>query len=413
MPWEFTIRGRVVVRGTGAGVPDVRVEAWEKDAYGSDTRVGVARTDDEGQFTIQFDGAQFANERGPDLYFRVLQGNRLVASTEETIQGNLNPGSTTVTIDVDPAALDGQGERPTSGDPDAPPPVDNTIPSTVVAQTEHLYTGDDPHQKGVDPAVFELRRAAALRGRVETRAGEPLAGVAVTIPGRPEYGYAESRADGTYDLAVNGGETLTVRYEKADFLPAQRKLPADWQSFTTAPDVALVPAEAITATTVDLTAPEPQVARGSVNEDSDGVRQPTVLFPAELTAPVTNLEVQIGEFTTTAPDDLPADAHTDAVAAFIERARSQHGEDLIMLYIFGSTARGEASGRSSDVLVVLPDGPDHDAIADSLRDIAYDVRLEYGPLVELHILDEATFERHQRQRNPFVRNVLREGRSYA
>ncbi|EMA56650.1 nucleotidyltransferase domain-containing protein [Halococcus thailandensis] len=117
----------------------------------------------------------------------------------------------------------------------------------------------------------------------------------------------------------------------------------------------------------------------------------------------------------TATESTSADAHTAAAEAFVERARSQHSDKIAELYVFGSTVRGEASGRSSDVdvLIVLPDNPDRDAIADSLRDIAYDVMLEYGPLVELHILDGPTFERHQQEGNPFVRNVLREGRSYA
>jgi predicted nucleotidyltransferase len=117
----------------------------------------------------------------------------------------------------------------------------------------------------------------------------------------------------------------------------------------------------------------------------------------------------------TATESTSADAHTAAAEAFVERARSQHSDKIAELYVFGSTVRGEASGRSSDVdiLIVLPDNPDRDAIADSLRDIAYDVMLEYGPLVELHILDGPTFERHQQEGNPFVRNVLREGHSYA
>jgi len=117
----------------------------------------------------------------------------------------------------------------------------------------------------------------------------------------------------------------------------------------------------------------------------------------------------------TADETLPAGAHRDAAAAFVERVRSQHGEGLVALYVFGSTVRGEATGRSSDVdvLVVLPDNPDYDMLADSLRDIAYDVMLEQGPLVELHILNESTFERHRQEGNPFVRNVLDEGRSYA
>lgn len=116
-----------------------------------------------------------------------------------------------------------------------------------------------------------------------------------------------------------------------------------------------------------------------------------------------------------AHETLPSDAHTDAAAEFVERARSHHDEDLAELYVFGSTVRGEASGRSSDVdvLIVLEDTPDRDAVADSLRDIAYDVMLEYGPLVELHILDEPAFERHQRDGNRFIKNVLAEGRSYA
>lgn len=117
----------------------------------------------------------------------------------------------------------------------------------------------------------------------------------------------------------------------------------------------------------------------------------------------------------TAPEPLSAEAHSDAAEAFVDRARSQHGDEIVELYVFGSTVRGEANGRSSDVdiLIVLPDSPDRDALADSLRDIAYDVMLEYGPLVELHMLDEPTFKRYQREGNPFVRNVLREGRSYA
>ena len=117
----------------------------------------------------------------------------------------------------------------------------------------------------------------------------------------------------------------------------------------------------------------------------------------------------------TAHESLPGDAHANAAAAFVERTRSQHGDEIAELYVFGSTVRGEASGRSSDVdvLIVLTDDVDHDATADSLRDLAYDVMLEYGPVVELHVFDEATFERYQREGNPFIKNVVTEGRSYA
>lgn len=116
-----------------------------------------------------------------------------------------------------------------------------------------------------------------------------------------------------------------------------------------------------------------------------------------------------------AHESLPADAHTDAATAFVDRARSRHGDEIAELYVFGSTVRGDAHGRASDVdvLVVLDDDTDREASADSLRDIALDVMIEYGPAVELHLLSETTFKRHQREGNPFIRNVVTEGRSYA
>lgn len=110
---------------------------------------------------------------------------------------------------------------------------------------------------------------------------------------------------------------------------------------------------------------------------------------------------------------LAADAHTDAAAAFVECAQSQHRGQIIELYVFGSTVRGETRGRASDVdvLVVLNES-ERQAIADSLRDIALNVMIEYGPVVELHILSKTTFERYKQEQNPFIQNVLTEGRSY-
>lgn len=114
------------------------------------------------------------------------------------------------------------------------------------------------------------------------------------------------------------------------------------------------------------------------------------------------------------PTRLSTDAHTAAAEAFAERARDRFGDTVDDLYVFGSTARGKARGLSSDVdvLVVLADDADHAAVDDALHDIAYDVMLEYGPVVELHVLTESAFERTKGE-NPFVRRAVSEGRSYA
>lgn len=98
------------------------------------------------------------------------------------------------------------------------------------------------------------------------------------------------------------------------------------------------------------------------------------------------------------------EAHAEAAESFVDRARAEYGDRIEKLYVFGSTVRGETRGLASDVDVLLVlDDRDREATADGLRDIAYDVMLEYGPVVELHILSESTFERHQREGNPFFR----------
>jgi Nucleotidyltransferase domain. len=104
-------------------------------------------------------------------------------------------------------------------------------------------------------------------------------------------------------------------------------------------------------------------------------------------------------------------AHAAAAEAFAERARNRFGDAVADLHVFGSTARGEARGLSSDVhvLVVLEDDADHAAVDDALHDLAYDVMLEYGPVVELHVLAESAFERTNGE-NPFVRRAVSEER---
>lgn len=116
----------------------------------------------------------------------------------------------------------------------------------------------------------------------------------------------------------------------------------------------------------------------------------------------------------TGGQDPTTDDHAAAAAAFVERARTAFGSLISDLYVFGSTARGDTRGLASDVdvLVVLDEDANTDAVADRLRDHAYDVMLEYGPVVELHLLSRREFEQSRRQGNPFVENAVREGRSY-
>src|SRR6266850_6782619 len=164
------------------------------------------------------------------------------------------------------------------------PPNNPTVATNLRTSTEFLYTGANPIQTGMGPAVIALQRAAVVRGKVMTRDGAPLSGVQMTVIGHAEFGQTLSRADGVFDMAVNGGTFLSVRYDKPGFLSAQRQVYVPWQDFALFPDVVLIQPDS-QVTPVDLTANVPiQVARGNTVTDGDGTRQSTLLFSHGTTA---------------------------------------------------------------------------------------------------------------------------------
>lgn len=164
------------------------------------------------------------------------------------------------------------------------PPVAKGVATRLADSVAFLYTGPDAIQTGVAAGTIQERRIAVIRGRVSDRDDKPLPAVRVRVLGHPEFGQTFSRADGQYDLAVNGGARLTLQFDKAGVLPAQRQVQTPWRNFVAAPDVSLIEVDD-KATVVDLASPQQiQVALGSTVTDSDGVRQLAVLFPAGTTA---------------------------------------------------------------------------------------------------------------------------------
>lgn len=217
------------------------------------------------------------------------------------------------------------------------PALDPTVVPTLGRGIEFLYTGDNPIQTGVAPGTILARRAGGLRGRVLDRNNAALPGVTITVLRHPELGQTLSRADGWFDMAVNGGGLLTVNYERAGYLPAQRQVRVLWQDHAVLPDVVLVRLDS-QVTVVDLSASVPvQVARGNPVTDVDGTRQATVLFPqatqAEMVLPdgttqaITTLSVRATEYTVGAsgpnamPGELPAaSGYTYAVELSVDEA---------------------------------------------------------------------------------------------
>ncbi len=188
---------------------------------------------------------------------------------------------------------------------DVAPPLDVTSFPSISDAVAFLYAGGDPVQTGVAPDAIVPVRAAVLRGRVLTREGDPLPSVTVKVLSHPELGSTLTRPDGMFDLVVNGGGLLTVDYDRAGYLPAQRQVDVPWQDYRCLPDVVLIAPDP-QVTTIDLAGPL-QIARGSVITDADGTRQATILFPegtsAEMvlpdgsTQPLTVLSVRATEYT--------------------------------------------------------------------------------------------------------------------
>jgi hypothetical protein len=100
------------------------------------------------------------------------------------------------------------------------PPLAPAIVTDIGSATSFLYSGTNAIQTGVTNGTIQARRAAAIRGVVRQSDGQSLPGVTISILNHVEYGQTVSRANGRFDLAVNGGGALAVKYEKSGFLPA-------------------------------------------------------------------------------------------------------------------------------------------------------------------------------------------------
>jgi RHS repeat-associated protein len=230
---------------------------------------------------------------------------------------------------VDPSDPTVRSERPPNSplpdpgplppDPEqVAPPVEEGVTTDMADSASFLYEGENPVQTGVEPETIQDKRVAVLKGKVINRLGEPVPGVRITVLDHPEYGETLTREDGEFDLAVNGGGTIKLVYEKDRYMPAQRQVDAPWRDFAVAEDVVLV-GFSRRVTDVDLAGTEEMlVAQGSSITDVDGTRQSTVLLPGNTQAemvmpdgtkqPLPQLEFRATEYTVGegGPEAMPA-----------------------------------------------------------------------------------------------------------
>ena len=320
-------------------------------------RIVIGDIDDEGRVTVT--GAAGAVEAG--ALVRIVNnrsGDPFQESASDagefTVRALAEPGDLLTLTATDAAGNDSEGisltvATTTTGVPPDPKTVasevDATLPTALLQATAFLYAGPNPIQTGVAPGAIEGRRVAVLRGQVIDRQGTPLPGAIISIVNHPELGQTISRADGLFDMAVNGGGNLTVRYEKPDYLPVQRKINTPWRDYEWLPTVAMIQLDS-KVTTIDLTAATAtRVAQGSVVADDDGQRRTTILFPADVEAtmilpdgsnqPLTTLSVRATEYTVgvngpkAMPGPLPGTSgYTYAVELSVDEALAAGAKEV-------------------------------------------------------------------------------------
>ncbi len=208
-------------------------------------------------------------------------------------------------------------------------------PTSLREATSFLYTGSDAIQTGVAAGTIDERRVAILRGTVRDRAGASIGGVRVRIADHPELGRTATQADGGYDIAVNGGGPLTLVFERAGYISAQRLVDAPWEDYAEVDPVVLIPYSA-KSTLID-TDTAVAVAVGDAVTDDRGTRSPALVFAAGTQATMTlpngstesisQLRVRITEYTQGAsgPEAMPAQlppssAYTYAVELSVDEA---------------------------------------------------------------------------------------------
>lgn len=103
--------------------------------------------------------------------------------------------------------------------------------------------------------------------------------------------------------------------------------------------------------------------------------------------------------------------HERAADAFADAVHERFGDAVDSIVLYGSVARGEAHGVTSDVdlLVVLRDDVDGSGYEERIRTLAYDIELEYGVVLSLIVTTQAEFERESGR--PFFQHVRQDAQT--
>src|SRR4030095_1279782 len=94
----YLVTGQVIDRTTRQGVVDLVVQAWDTNPERAES-LGTRKPDENGRFSISLGLEKLHYESPPDLFFKVLQNENLIDSTESSVTWNAHTQES-VTINV-------------------------------------------------------------------------------------------------------------------------------------------------------------------------------------------------------------------------------------------------------------------------------------------------------------------------
>jgi len=336
---------RAVIRDTRAPTLTLKSPAADTTVT-ADTLRFVGSWNDSSRVTVAIDGDTVSNAAPPfirwagqfDYKYALDLGPNHILVRGTDAAGNVSSIYRTVfraTIgDSPPGPLTAQGIKATSSTP--------FLPSVAF-----LFRGGT--QTVPDTTKFVAQQAAVIRGVTVGRDYGAIGNVKVQILGHQEFGSTVSRSDGQFDLLVNGGGPLTVRFTKAGYVETQRTVNSAWNDYTVVDTVAMIGLSAKSTTFANSST---GVADSRFATDANGDRNMRLVIPQGTTATVTTtggttqsystMTVRAKEFTIggDGPKAMPASlpptsAYTYCVDLRLDQADTLgHGGDTLVTTTF-------------------------------------------------------------------------------
>jgi RHS repeat-associated protein len=87
-----------------------------------------------------------------------------------------------------------------------------------------------------------------ITGQINSIDGFPLSDVSVSVHSHPEYGTAFTDSSGQFSIPVNGGNTMTIVYQKPGWITSQRKTYVSWNDIAISETIQMIPEDPASTT---------------------------------------------------------------------------------------------------------------------------------------------------------------------